>query len=243
MSNKEKKIAIVIPAYNEATVILETLQSLTCLASSEKYSFTVIVVDDCSSDETLAKVQNEKAFLNAYELIVASHPVNLGQGAALQTGLELAIKNQVDAVVTFDADGQHDPQSIILFIETLFNEKADAVLGSRFLESTDTKHVPFFKQLLLKAAVLFTNATTGLHLTDAHNGFRAFTGEAAKKIHINQNKMAHASELIHIFADNKFVIKEIPVKIIYTEYSMSKGQKMSNSFNILWDLYMSLLRR
>jgi glycosyltransferase involved in cell wall biosynthesis len=203
-------IWVVIAAWNEAAVIADVV------AAVRAKSFTVVVVDDGSEDKT----SDEASRAGAY---VLRHPVNLGQGAALQTGVKYAVTQGAEYVITFDADGQHSEDEIQMMVETLREKKADIALGSRFIGKT--VGIPKLRVLTLKAAVYFTFLTTGLKLTDAHNGFRALTRECAMRLKIHQNRMAHASEIVAFIAWNKFSYVEVPVTITYSEYSLKKGQK------------------
>jgi glycosyltransferase involved in cell wall biosynthesis len=127
-----------------------------------------------------------------------------------------------DIVITFDSDGQHNPADIPKLIKPILNDSADIVLGSRFLND-DTK-VPFVRKLILKAGVLFTNTTSKIKLTDTHNGFRALGRKAITSIKITHRGMEHASDIITEITKNKLRYQEVPVKIIYTNYSINKGQ-------------------
>jgi glycosyltransferase involved in cell wall biosynthesis len=166
------------------------------------------------------------------------HPINLGQGAALQTGIEFAVAQpDCDYVVTFDADGQHLVSDAQAMVARLASEPLDVVLGSRFLDGRT--RVGWSKRLVLRLAVLFDRASSGIDLTDAHNGLRAFTRDAAAKIEITQNRMAHASEIVSNIAKKKLRYAEQPVRVVYTAYSKAKGQSIWNSINILADLFLN----
>ena len=213
---------IVIPLYNEAPVIGSVIRDLLPVFSH------VVCVDDGSTDASADVARAAGA-------VVVQHPVNLGQGAALQTGFEYVLQDpQMDCVVTFDADGQHRVSDAAAMVERIRNGEADVVLGSRFLDGRT--RIGSIKRLVLRTAALQTRWSTGMHLTDAHNGLRAFDRQVTANIHLTQNRMAHASELISILATLKPRWSEHPVEIIYTEYSKSKGQSLLNSVNILADL-------
>ena len=218
-------IWVVIPAYNEAKILGSVLRELLDCNSS----YNVVVVDDGSSDET-ATVAGK---LPVHVLV---HPVNLGQGAALATGIEYALKEGAEVVVTFDADGQMSPQDIGRLVNELQEGGVDVALGSRFLTSAPIE-MPRIKRIGLKLATVLTKLTTGLKVTDTHNGIRAFKAEALRKITITQNRMAHASEMLSELARNKLVYREVPVTIRYTQYSKAKGQSIFNSINILFELF------
>lgn len=219
---------VVVPAYNEAQTIGSVVQSVV------DAGFAVVVVDDGSADDTA-----EQAAAHGARVVV--HPFNLGQGAGLQTGIEFALAQRVDYIVTFDADGQHRVADLDVVLAPLVEGRADFALGSRFLGGT--VGAPASRRLLLKAATLFTRAFGGLALTDAHNGLRGMTRRGAGMIHLRQNRMAHASEITAEMARSGLPIVEVPVTIHYSEYSLGKGQSMFDAFIIVMDLVGRALRR
>lgn len=219
---------VVVPAYNEEVPIRQVVSGL-----RRSYP-NVIVIDDCSTDSTAVRAQAAGA-------TVARHPINLGQGASLQTGIELALRKGADYIVTFDADLQHSPNDIAPLLTALRTSKADFALGSRFLGNAVS--IGLSRKLLLKAAVLFTRLTTGLELTDAHNGLRAMTRQGAGALRIRQNRMAHASEILQHIARAGLPYVEVPMTVEYTPYSVAKGQKLSNSVNIVLELLTGAMQR
>lgn len=212
---------VVIPAYNEGSVLADVLERVL------KVCRHVVVVDDGSRDET----HRVAATLPVHLL---RHRVNLGQGAALQTGVDYAIRCGAEFVCTFDADGQMDENDIVRFRTAVLERRCDVALGSRFLGSA--ANMPPLRRLMIRLAVVFTRCTTGLRLSDTHNGFRLFTRSAALQLRLKQNRMAHASEILSAIAQRKFSYVEVPVTIRYTDYSLSKGQSIFNLVNILWEL-------
>jgi glycosyltransferase involved in cell wall biosynthesis len=219
---------VVIPAYNEGSVIATTLRD--AMAHFEH----VVVVDDCSNDDTRSIAARAGAH-------VCRHPVNLGQGAALQTGIDYALAQGADHIVTFDADGQHRPMDAISMIHTLEREGCDVVLASRFLG--EAEGISRRKRRFLQLATWYTRITTGLSITDTHNGLRAMSRRAATTIRIEQNRMAHASEILEEIARHGLSYVEVPCRTLYTSYSKAKGQRMSGAFAILLDLYIRRLYR
>ncbi|MGH9667803.1 MAG: glycosyltransferase family 2 protein, partial [Bryobacteraceae bacterium] len=169
------------------------------------------------------------------------HVLNLGQGAALQTGIEYCLLQNAPYICTFDADGQHAVESVDVLCDYLNRADADVAIGSRSLGHA--VNIPFGKRLLLWPAVWFTRMHTGLPVTDTHNGLRLMTNAAAQKIRIRQVGMAHASEVLMQIGRHKLKYVEAPVVIEYTEYSMSKGQPVSNSLRILRNLLVAGWRR
>jgi glycosyltransferase involved in cell wall biosynthesis len=223
-----RSIWIVVAAFNEAAVLSPIVSDLV------RRSYRVVVVDDGSHDATGQIALSTGA-------TVVTHPVNLGQGAALQTGINFALQQGADYVVTFDADGQHRTSDIERLIDALVAHDAAYALGSRFLGNS--RGMPFGRRLLLQAAICLTRFLTGLRLTDTHNGLRAMTREGASRISLRQNRMAHASEILEQIAASGLSHVEVPVTIDYTRYSLGKGQRFSDSLAILFDLSAQKLHR
>mgnify|MGYP001260774026 CR=1 FL=1 len=213
---------VVIPVYNEGQVIADVVEHVL-----ETFP-NVVCVDDGSGDDSADKIAGTGAHL-------VRHPINLGQGAALQTGLSYALARPgAEYFVTFDADGQHQVSDAERMIEAARAGDADAVLGSRFLEKSG--QVPWLKRVALRTAVALSPNVRKLRLTDAHNGLRVLTRSVAERMRISMNGMAHASEIVAFLAQNNIRVREIPVRILYTDYSKSKGQSLVNGVNILFDL-------
>jgi polyprenyl-phospho-N-acetylgalactosaminyl synthase len=219
---------VVIPAHNEARAIAGVV------AAALSTGHYIMVVDDGSTDATAEVAGRAGA-------IVVRHPINLGQGAALQTGMTYALMQRADAIVTFDADGQHRADDIAGLLDALAAHGADFALGSRFLG--ETRNIPTSRRLLLQLAIWFTRVTTGLEVTDAHNGLRAMTRRGASRIKLRQNRMAHASEILDQIARSGLKYVEVPVTIEYSAYSRGKGQRSSAAVNILLDLFTRRLHQ
>jgi len=212
--NKDEEIFILIPAYNEEAKIGIVILNL----QTEGYN-NILVINDGSKDNT------EKVAKDAGAEVL-NHIINRGQGAALRTGIEYLRENkQVDIIITFDADGQHQAKDIPAIIEPL-NEGFDVTLGSRFLDKKTI--VPKIKKIILKAGVVFTNTVSNIKLTDTHNGFRALGRNAIDRINLTQRGMEHASEIIDEIIKNKLKYKEVPVEVMYTKYSIAKGQSVAD---------------
>lgn len=213
---------VVIPLYNEGPVIAEVVKDV--LTTFDH----VVCVDDGSSDDSACKARDAGA-------TVVRHAVNLGQGAALQTGIRYACEQPgMRFVVTFDADGQHQVADAGAMVEMARRDGVAIVFGSRFLD--DRTKPGLIKRIVLRTAVWFTNRSTGLRLTDAHNGLRVIRDEAARSLNLRQNRMAHASEIVLQLGRTRLPWREYPVHLLYTDYSRSKGQSLWNSVNILVDL-------
>ncbi|MGP9844366.1 glycosyltransferase family 2 protein [Brachybacterium sp. 107] len=212
----------VVPLFNEGQVVGDVIRDL-----RTRYPL-VVAVDDGSQDDSAAIAARAGA-------AVVRHPFNMGQGAALKTGIDYALRDpEMRQIVTFDSDGQHQVDDAAAMIAMRDAERVDIVLGSRFLDSRTKPGL--LKRIVLRGAVWYTNLTSGVKLTDAHNGLRVIGREACEKIAIEQNRMAHASEIVEEIGRHKFTVREHPVHILYTDYSRSKGQSMLNSVNIVIDM-------
>lgn len=228
MPSAPEQTWVVVPAYNEAPAIGATLRDL--FGHFER----IVVVDDCSADHTGQLALQMGAH-------VVRHPVNLGQGAALATGIAYALRRGAAAIVTFDADGQHAAAEAASMVALLESGQVDVVLGSRFLGQVPG--ITRARRFLLQLAVLFTRLTTGLAVTDAHDGLRVLSRRAAELIRIRQNRMAHASEILEQIAAHRLSFLEAPCTITYTAYSRGKGQRWTGAFSILSDLLTRRLYR
>lgn len=219
---------LVVPCYNEGTVIREVL-------GNARLTFpNIVAVNDGSPDNSATEIHAAGAHL-------VNHPVNLGQGAAIQTGIEYA-RAQPGArfFVTFDADGQHQVKDVVRMVERLRAEELDIIVGTRFgRPKAADDQVPWIKRLVLRTVVLLSPTTRRLGLTDAHNGLRVFNRKVAEELNIRMNGMSHASEIVSQIAERGWRVSEEPVDILYTEYSMSKGQSLINGVNILADGFLA----
>lgn len=214
--------AVVMPVYNEATVVRGVIAELVGLG------FTVIAVDDGSADGSAGEI-------DAAGAIRVSHPVNLGQGGALQTGFEAALRfTDAKYIATFDADGQHQSEDLLGMLSKAEEGGFDVVLGSRFLDGKT--EMSRLRRLILKTATKVFNRGSAHKLTDAHNGLRLVTRDVAANIKLAFAGMAHASELEQALTRPSYRLTEYPVHVLYTDYSRSKGQPLLNSVNILGDI-------
>ena len=219
---------VVIAAYNEGRRIGTVLDSLSPVARN------IVVVDDGSKDDTGSTVLERPVWL-------LTHPANLGQGAALQTGIAFALGRGASHIVTFDADGQHGIDDIPRLVEALDQNGADFALGSRFLGHAEG--IPLSRRIVLRLGILFTRLLSGVALTDTHNGFRAMTRRGAQRIQITLNRMEHASEIIEQVARSGLKFVEVPVTIRYSAESLTKGQKTSAAVGLGLKLLLDKVTR
>ena len=219
---------MIVPAFNEGAVLSQVLQEL--LASG----YSVVVVDDGSNPSLRSRV----AVTDRLHFI--RHRVNLGQGAAIQTGIQFALQKNATILVTFDADGQHLAADIPLLVSALREKNVDVALGSRFI-TAGLHNASRGRRFVLNIARVVNYLFTGLYLSDAHNGLRGMTANAAARIHLHENRMAHASEILLQIHRQKMKFCEVPTRVHYSDYSKQKGQSAFQSIRILFDLALHKL--
>ena len=224
----DEAVFVVIPAYNEARRLPQVLEGLL-----PEYR-NVVVVDDGSQDNTYTAASR-------YPVHLLQHRLNRGQGAALQTGITYSLLRGAAAVVTFDADNQHHAADLPRMLEPVLAGACDVTLGSRFLEGGS--NVPWTRRLLLRAARLVTWVTSGLPLSDSHNGLRVLSRKAAQTIYLRQDRMAHASEIYDQIARSGLTYREVPVTIRYSAETLAKGQSAANAANVLFHYLYGKFRR
>jgi glycosyltransferase involved in cell wall biosynthesis len=226
--NDRDRVWLVIAAFNEGGAIAPVVAG----ALDDGWPH-VVVVDDGSADDTAERARQAGAH-------TLRHLVNRGQGAALQTGIRYALERGAEVLVTFDADGQHRTADLPAMVGPVLRGEVDAALGSRFLDHAEA--VPVGRRLLLRAARLFGTLTSGVRLTDAHNGFRALSRRlCVEHIDLRLDRMAHASEIVDQIAASGLPFREVSVRIEYTDYSRQKGQRGSAALRIAVDYLLGRL--
>lgn len=215
------KLAIVIPAYNEGKSIKDVLFGLPKKIEGINQIIS-IVVDDGSSDDTYSIAKE-------YATYAIKHIVNLGVGAATTTGMEAAKKINADIVVTIDADGQHNPKDIAKILQPILNKKADVVIGTRMLNS---KGMPFLKIFGNWTMNVMTFLIFHKWSTDSQSGMKAFNKKALSKMCFHAMGYEICSEIIGEIRRNKLRLIEVPIEVIYSDYSKMKGQSFINAVNI-----------
>jgi glycosyltransferase involved in cell wall biosynthesis len=224
---------LVIPAFNEARVIRETLRALPPGFAGVD-AVTVVVVDDGSSDATADEVLAS----GDPRVVLLRHGINRGLGGALGTGLAFARQHGADFVITYDADGQHAPEDIEHVLAPLVAGAADAVIGSRLL---DPKGMPWYRVVGNWGLNVFTFFIFGMWTTDSQSGLRGFSRAALDKIEIRMDRMEVSSEFIKEIRRCRLRYSEVPIRAIYSDYSLAKGQRGVNGFNILIRLVLHRL--
>lgn len=225
------KLAILMPAHNEGARLLRTLEVLQRRAA-ELGGVRVFLVDDGSDPRVLLEDLPEPTA--DFGIVFARHAINLGQGAALETARQLALREpDFVAYVTMDSDGQHGVDGAKHIAERIA-AGADVAFGNRFVAGSN---VPAGRKLLLRAARSFEHALTGLSLSDAHNGLRGFSRRALAGIRIRHDRMAHATEITQCVSRSpSWVVAEVPVCVEYNRETLAKGQKAAGALTVLGDL-------
>jgi glycosyltransferase involved in cell wall biosynthesis len=223
--NKMPEIIIIIPVYNEGPVIRNVITGLI-----KNGYHNIIVIDDGSQENILEK-------LRGFRLYYVRHAVNLGQGASLQTGFEVAKILGADIIITFDSDGQHNAEDIDILVQPLLNNEYDIAIGSRFI-NIKKGQIPVLRKLLLKCARWVNYLFTRILLSDAHNGLRALNSKSLHFINLTENRMAHATEILIEIKKYNLRYVEKAVTINYTDYSKENGQSGWDGIKILFDLFL-----
>jgi glycosyltransferase involved in cell wall biosynthesis len=229
-------IAVLMPVHDDAARLGATLEALRA-RGAETGGVVVFLVDDGSEPPVVREDLPPPS--DAFQIVLARHAVNLGQGAALETARQLALQTEgFTAYVTMDADGQHGVGDAIALARTIARG-ADVAFGDRF---GGASNVPSSRRAILLAARLFEWALTGLRLADAHNGLRAFSSRAMERIPIRQNRMAHATEITQrVSREASLVVVEVPVSVRYTRETLHKGQPALGAIFIVRDLFLQYL--
>ncbi|MBU6147121.1 MAG: glycosyltransferase family 2 protein [Actinomycetales bacterium] len=217
---RRPQVWVVVPAHNEATRVGEVVTGL------RQHFSQIVVIDDGSRDGTGAIARRAGAR-------VVRHVINLGQGAALQTGFDFVRSHAAAMAVTFDADGQHDPQAAAAMVDQAHDSGVDVVLGSRFLGHA--QWVPPVRRAVLRAAIAYTRLSTRMAVTDTHNGLRVLGRRFIDVADLRDPGMGHASEILDIIASHRLTWSEYPTEIHYDDYSRAKGQSSINALNIVFD--------
>ena len=223
------KIFVVVPAYNEEKTIAKIVKDLM------KMGLEIVVVDDGSNDDTYNIV--ESIIKEKKNGLLLRHLLNRGLGAALRTGIEAALMEDPDVIVTFDADGQHDPQDILNVSRPIINGEADVVIGER-----NFKEMPSSKKFGNEVMNIITMIFYGIKVKDSQSGLRAFNKKAAETIIMNARDYGISSEIIGEVKRHDLKLKEVTIKTIYTDYSMTKGTNTSEGLKILARLIMNILK-
>ncbi|MBI5135367.1 glycosyltransferase family 2 protein [Candidatus Uhrbacteria bacterium] len=217
------KVVAVIPAFNEQATIQEVIRSVRPMVQE------IIVINDGSLDAT-------SAIARAEGVVVIDHRLNCGLGAALSTGLHVARRRGADFVVTLDADGQMFAEDIARICAPLEEGRCDLVIGSRFLEGGNA--IPKRRRLYNRIGNILTWALFGIQTSDSQSGIRGFNAHAMDSIGLRCSRMEVSSEFFLEIQRRNIRWQEVPVRIQYTAYSLSKGQNFFHGVRTLARLAM-----
>lgn len=227
LKRKINQTFVIIPVYNESKTLIKVIKNL------KKKFRNIVCVDDGSNDNIYYEIEKEKIFY-------LRHEINLGQGAALQTGINFAKKKGGNYFITFDGDGQHKVKDAYNMTRLIVKNNFDIILGSRFEKKNNS--IPWSRKIILKIGIIITRLLSNLKITDVHNGLRVFNLKFANKLKIVENRMSHPSDFLENITKNNFKYSEYPTNIIYSKYSIAKGQKNINSLNIFFDMIIRFLK-
>jgi glycosyltransferase involved in cell wall biosynthesis len=220
---------VIIPTYNEAGMVGVVI------GKARRYFKHVVCVNDGSRD-------NSAEVIRAAGGTLVDHPINLGAGAATQTGVDFALLDpHAKYLITLDADDQHDVEDAVRMLAYIKEHDVDIVIGSRFMGKIE--NISALKRAFLKLAAVFSGATSGINLTDPHIGLRVFNRHFAENLKLTMPDFAHASELVHRIGEGNFKYAELPVTVTYSDYSKAKGQPMLNAINIAFDLFVHRINK
>jgi glycosyltransferase involved in cell wall biosynthesis len=221
----DRGVLIVVPAYNEGGPIAGVITSLRA-AGYER----VLVVDDGSTDDTAEQARQAGA-------MVIRHVINRGLGGGIGTGFAAARFLGATALVTIDADGQHDPREVEALLAPVLGGRADVVVGSRVRQRQE---MPWYRRCANHLANCLTFIIFGKWSSDSQSGLRAFSRTAIERMEIKTSGFEVSSEVIGEVGRLRLRYAEVPIRAIYTEYSLSKGQSFGNGIRTLAHL---ILRR
>ena len=223
-----KRVCVIVPAYNEATVIADVIQtSKKAFAKIKGFDIDIVVINDGSRDETSSEAKKGGA-------IVVDHILNSGAGGATLTGLAYARKHKYDIAATMDADGQHAPEDVVKGIKKMNKSPSGLLIGSRLIDSEGMSKT---KVLGNKGLSLITKVLFGVNITDSQSGLRIYSRAAIEKLDWKTTGYEFCSEMIWRAKQLGIEIEEFPIQAIYTDYSRSKGQNNWNAINIVKRLF------
>ncbi|MCE5214166.1 MAG: glycosyltransferase family 2 protein [Methanobacterium sp.] len=220
-AQSDQEIWVIVPAYNEENILGKVLKELF------KKGLKIVIVDDGSTDETyrIAKAIIKENPGRGY---LYHHPINRGLGATLKTGIEACLQKKADILVTFDADGQHNPDDILPVCQPIIQGRADVVIGSR-----EFNDMPPVKKISNQLMNLITWIFYGSRVKDSQSGLRAFNRKAAIALDVESREYGISSEIIREIKHKELKMEEVPIETIYTDYALSKGTNLKVGLKIL----------
>lgn len=227
-----RKLSIIIPAYNEgATIhrILDKIQAVILLNNIEK---EVVIVNDCSSDNTEEAIQNYQNQNLSLNILYRKHEVNKGKGAALHTGIREATG---DVVVIQDADLEYDPNEFNILLKPILDDFADVVYGSRFMGGKPHRVLFFWHTIGNKFLTAFSNMFTNLNLTDMETCYKMFRSEVIKSLDLKENRFGFEPEVTAKMSRYPNIrIYEVGISYYGRTYAEGKKIGWRDGFRALW---------
>jgi glycosyltransferase involved in cell wall biosynthesis len=225
-----RDIWVIIPAYNEEKIIGEVLDVLFSLG------LKLVIIDDGSTDRTY---QIAQAIVedNPGRGYLYRHPINRGLGATLKTGMEVCLEKGANIMVTFDADGQHNPDDILPVCQPIIKGQADVVIGVR-----NFNDMPEVKKVSNQLMNLITRIFYGANVRDSQSGLRAFNRKAAVALDIESREYGISSEIIREIKRKELKMEEVPIETIYTDYALAKGTNLKVGIKILVRMIRDVLK-
>jgi len=217
------KICVLIPGYNESRTIGQVV------SNTLKVVNDVIVVDDGSKDNTAQLAKDAGA-------TVLKHEVNKGKGAALKTGFDYAVENGYDAAITMDSDGQHDPEDIPRFLNTLDSFKSGIIIGSRM---NDITTMPAVRKCTNKLTSYVNSTIAHQRIDDSQSGFRLITTDVLRTIRLETDRFETESEILIKASKAGFKIISVPIKTIYGD-EKSKIRPVKDTYTFIRLFFRSL---
>ena len=224
--SKALKVCVIVPAYNESSVIFDVIKTAKKTFNKSIHDVTVVVVNDGSTDTTSSKAKEAGA-------IVVDHILNSGAGGATATGLSYANQHGYDIAATMDADGQHSPDDVMKGVDAIIKKNKDLLIGSRLIDSRGMSRV---KVLGNKGLSIVTYTLFGINSTDSQSGMRIFSKKSLQELRWTTSGYEFCSEMLWRANQLGLSIDEFPIKAIYTDYSKGKGQSNWNAINIVKSL-------
>ena len=221
-----KKILIIIPAYNEEENILKTYNKVMDYNKKHKTSYDCIVINDCSKDNTKSILED-----NNIPHIDLIH--NLGIGGAVQTGYKYAYYNDYDIAVQFDGDGQHDVRYVDSITKPIIDEKADMVIGSRFVGELDTFKSTFARRIGIRVISSFMRFATSKKIYDTTSGFRACSKELIYDFSLSYPSEYPEPVTTAEVLKKKYKVVEVPVEMNEREGGISSIRAWKNIYYML----------